>query len=197
MSTNTKTGILKEMTYNENEAKSILIKHKKIDSWFITHYGINLYRGCEHNCVYCDGRSEKYRVEGVFDKEIMVKCNAITLLDKELNSDNKRKPMPQSFIVLGGGVCDTYQPAEKIYELSRKTLQLILKYNYPVHILTKSTLIERDLDIIGEINKNSKAIISFSFSSTDEKLNNIFEPGVPPPKERLKLIKKIKESGIN
>ncbi len=181
----------------EIKAKSILRKQKKIDSWFLTHYGLNLYRGCLHNCVYCDGRAETYRVNGVFGKDIEVKTNAVEILEKELNPEFKRKPMPKSFMMLGGGVSDAYQPVEKKYKLARKSLELIYKFAYPVHILTKSTLIERDIDLIKKINKQNKAIVSFSFSSTNDNISNFFEPGVPLPSERLKTIKKLKKYGIS
>ncbi|MGC9366619.1 MAG: radical SAM protein [bacterium] len=178
-------------------AKSILRKHKKIDSWFLTHYGINLYRGCSHNCAYCDGRSEKYQVQGEYGEDIAIKVNAVELLAKELDPRKKRKPMPQSFMMLGGGVCDAYQPVETDYQLARKTLELFLKFKYPVHILTKSTLVQRDIDLLQAINKISKVIVSFSFSSADENISNLFEPGVPYPGARLDTIKKLKKSGIN
>lgn len=76
MNKDTKKGYIKEVTISEIEAKSILRKHKKIDSWFISHYGMNLYRGCIHNCVYCNGRSEGYYVAGEFGKNVTVKANA-------------------------------------------------------------------------------------------------------------------------
>jgi DNA repair photolyase len=180
----------------EIQTKSILRKHKKIDSWFMSHYGLNLYRGCMHSCAYCDGRAEKYQVEGEFGNDIAVKKNAIELLDRELNPVRKRKPMPRSFMVLGGGVCDSYQPVEGQYRLARKTLELINKYNYPVHILTKSVLVERDLDILEQIRAKNPVIISFSFSSVDENISRIFEPGVPSPLRRLEAIKKFKDRGF-
>jgi len=180
----------------EIQAKSILRRHKKIDSWFISHYGLNLYRGCAHNCIYCDGRAEKYRVEGDFGRNIDVKVNAPAVLLRELDPRRKRTPMPGSFMLLGGGVCDAYQPAEADYSLARKTLELIDGYGYPVHILTKSTLVERDLDIILRINRKKRAVVSFSFSSVDEEISRLFEPGVPPPSRRLAAIRKFKEAGI-
>ncbi len=64
------------MSIQEIQAKSILRRHKKIDSWFVSRCGMNLYRGCLHDCVYCDGRAEKYRVEGEFGKDVEVKINA-------------------------------------------------------------------------------------------------------------------------
>ena len=181
----------------EIQAKSILRQQKKIDSWFLSYYGMNLYRGCIHNCVYCDGRAEKYQVEGEFGKDISVKTNAIELLDKELDPNRKRKSMPKGFVILGGGVCDAYQPIENKYKLSRQTLELIYKYKHPVHILTKSTLIERDIDLLKKINEQNKAIVSFSFSSADDKISRIFEPGVQSPTERLATINKMKKAGIS
>ena len=91
---------------------------------------------------------------------------------------------------------DSYQPVEKKYQLSRKALHVIYHFNFPVSILTKSTLVERDLDIIKKINEKNRAIVSFSFSSTDEKISSIFEPGVPPPKDRLEPLKLFKNEGI-
>ncbi|MCP3933586.1 MAG: radical SAM protein [Bacteroidetes bacterium] len=181
----------------ENTAKSILRRQKKIDSWFLTYYGINLYRGCTHNCVYCDGRTEKYQVSGEFGRDVMVKVNALELLDKELDPSRRRKPMPKGFMILCGGVSDAYQPLEAKYKLARQTLELIHKYKYPVHILTKSTLVERDLDLLQKIDRQNKALVCFSFSSVDDEISRIFEPGVPVPSERLATIKKLKNAGIS
>jgi len=147
--------------------------------------------------VYCDGRAETYQTESDFGRNVQVKINAIELLDKELDPSRKRKPMPRGFMTLGGGVCDAYQPVEKTYKLARQTLELFLKYNHPVHVLTKSTLVERDIDLLIKINKQSKAMVSFSFSSTDHYTSQIFEPGVPSPEERLATIRKIKQAGIS
>ncbi|MFP4365262.1 MAG: radical SAM protein [Spirochaetia bacterium] len=184
------------MNILEQEAKSILRKHKKIDSWFITHYGINLYRGCSHNCVYCDGRDVKYQVDGEFGRDVVVKTNALQLLDKELDRSRRRKPMPKSFMLLGGGVCDAYQEIEKKYRLSRGTLKLCLKHEYPVHVLTKSTLILDDIQLIQEIHEKHGAVVSFSFSSTMEDVSSIFEPGVPSPAKRLEAITELTHAGI-
>ena len=184
------------MTISEVEAKSILRKHKKIDSWFISHYGMNLYRGCTHNCVYCDGRSEGYYVEGQFGRDVAVKVNAVEVLRHELDPKRKRTPFKRSFIMVGGGVSDSYQPLEKKYELTRRALEVVHDRDFPVHMLTKSTLIERDIDILKDINERSRAIVSFSFSSVDDDISAVFEPGVPPPSRRLETIKRFKDAGI-
>lgn len=191
-----KKEYIKIVTIKEIEAKSILRKYKKIESWFLTYYGMNLYRGCVHNCVYCDGRAEKYRVDGEFGRDVTVKINAIDLLRRELNPNRKLIPFKQGFIGLGGGVGDSYQSVEEKYKLSRRALQLIYQYDFPVHILTKSTLVKRDIDIIKKINEKNKALISFSFSSADDKISSIFEPGVPLSSERLETIRFFKNEGI-
>ena len=180
----------------EIQAKSIIRKHKKVDSWFLSLYGMNLYRGCTHNCAYCDGRAEGYYVTGEFGKDVEVKINAIDILKKELSPSRRKRPFEKGFAMVGGGVCDGYQPVEAKYELTRKTLELVKQYNFPVHLLTKSTLIKRDIDILDDINRQSRAIVSFSFSSCDDKISKVFEPGVPPPSERLDTIRSFKDKGI-
>lgn len=84
----------------EIQAKTILRKMKKIESWFISYYGMNLYRGCTHNCAYCDGRADRYYVEGEFGCDVSVKTNAIEVLRKELDPARKRTPMKKAFMVL-------------------------------------------------------------------------------------------------
>jgi DNA repair photolyase len=184
------------MTVRETEARSILLRHKRIDSWFVSHYGMNLYRGCLHDCAYCDGRAEGYYVEGEFGRDVTVKTNALKVLQRELDPARKRTPWKPSFILLGGGVGDGYQPLERKYELTRGVLRLICNRHLPVHVLTKSTLVLRDLDLLSAINQRSRAIVSFSFSSVDDEISRIFEPGVPPPSERLRAISRLKQEGI-
>ncbi|UCE05737.1 MAG: radical SAM protein [bacterium] len=196
MSINIKTGYIEELIIKEIKAKSILRKHKRIDSWFVSCYGMNFYRGCAHNCVYCDGRNEKYQVEGEFGEEVAVKSNAIEILRRELDPKRKRVPLKKCIMMVGGGVGDSYQPVEKKYQLTRQAMGLMLEFNLPAHVLTKSTLIERDIDILKQINKQTRAIVNFSFSSMDDEISAIFEPGVPSPIRRLETIVKFKQAGI-
>lgn len=157
---------------------------------------MNPYRGCMHNCAYCDGRDAKYNVEGDFGKDVSVKINAVQLLEKELSPKGKRKPFKKAFILPGGGVGDLYQPVEEKYMLAKKILQTIYKYNFPLHILTKSVLVERDLYLIKEINKKSGAVVSSSFSSADEEISKIFEPAAPSPLRRLEMLNTFKQNGV-
>jgi len=184
------------MVVKEIQAKSILRKHKRIDSWFLSCYGMNFYRGCTHNCVYCDGRAEKYNVDGEFGEDVAVKINAIELLRKEISPARRRTPLKKCYFMIGGGVGDSYQPVEEKYRLTRRALNMMYEFKFPVSILTKSTLIERDIDIIKKINEKSRAIVSMSFSSVDDEISSVFEPGVPPPSERLKTLEKFKKEGI-
>lgn len=196
MNINIKEGCIAEMNIRKIIAKSILRKMKKADSWFASGYSMNLYRGCTHNCAYCDGRSEGYYLQGEFGRDIDIKINAPEIFRKELDPAKKRKPMKRGFIMAGGGVGDSYQPLEREYELTRQIINIIDEFKYPVHILTKSTLVLRDIDILRKINLNKRAIVSFSFSSTDDAKAAVFEPGASPPSERLEAIKTLKRNGI-
>lgn len=185
------------MKIHEIQAKSLIRRHRRIDSWFISKYGMNLYRGCTHNCVYCDGRNEKYQVQKMFGTDVEVKINAISLLQKELSLQRRQKYYKNGFIMVGGGVGDSYQHAEETYKLTRKTLEMLNAFHLPVHILTKSTLVTRDIDVLKEINEKTKALISFSFSSTNDELSKMIEPGVSLPSERLTVIKQLKKEGFH
>jgi DNA repair photolyase len=135
-------------------------------------------------------------VDGEFGGEVTVKVNAIEILKKELDPTRKRKPLKHYFVGMVGGVGDSYQPLEEKYKLTRQALNLLYEKKFPVHILTKSILVERDIDIIKRINEQNRAIVSFSFSSTNDAISSIFEPGVPTPKARLKTLAKFKKEGI-
>lgn len=184
------------MPVKEIQSKSILRKHKKIDSWFVARYGMNLYRGCAHNCCYCDGRAEKYQAPGDFGRDVEVKVNAGKILERELDPARKRVPFKPGYLLMGGGVGDSYQPAEANYRLARKALELALRFDFPVQVLTKSTLVEQDMDILKQINEKNRAIVSFSLSSVDDRISKIFESGVPAPTERLKSLTRFKKAGI-
>lgn len=157
---------------------------------------MNLYRGCNHNCVYCDGRSEGYYVDGEFGTDVSVKINAVDVLSRELDPHRKRTPFLSGYVMLGGGVGDSYQPVEEKYGITRRTLALLAEKKLPVHVLTKSTLVKRDIDILQKINETSKVIVSMSFSSTDASISQTLEPGVPSPQERLETLAFFKDQGF-
>lgn len=184
------------MRIYETNAKSLLRKYKQIDPWFLSRYGMNLYRGCAHDCCYCDGRAEKYRVDGSFGQDISVKINAPELLQKELDPSRKRKPMRRSYLMLGGGVGDSYQPIEQRLEITRRVLHVVEESGWPVHVLTRSTLVERDVDVIRRIHEKSGAIVSMSLSTVDDGLARKLEPGASLPSARLAALSRIRRAGI-
>ena len=180
----------------ETTAKSLIRRTGGIDSWFISSMGMNLYRGCAHDCSYCDGRSERYRVEGDFQCDITAKINAPALLDRELDPTRRRKPFAGGYVFLGGGVSDSYQPAEERYRLARCALERIYRYYHPVHILTKSTLAERDIDLIEAVHRRRGAVVSVSISTVNDDIAAAFEPGLPRPAERLAMLSRFAARGI-
>lgn len=186
------------MTVREVRAKSLLRKASRIDSWFLSGWGMNLYRGCAHDCAYCDGRAEKYAVEGEFGSEVAVKVNAVELLRRELAPPRRSsaKRGPAGYVMLGGGVGDSYQPAEERYRLARAALEVLLELGKPVHVLTKSILAGRDLDLLRSIHARSGAILSVSFSCADDALAARFEQGVPSAADRLRLLERGKRAGL-
>ncbi len=167
-------------------AKSILSRIKD-DPYFGVGYNINLYRGCQHQCIYCDSRSTCYQV-GDF-KEIAYKQNAIDLLTIAL----RRKKVKST--IGFGSMNDPYMPVEKDKQFSRKALQVIAKYRFPVHIITKSDLIVRDIDLLQQISK-IYAAVSFTITTADDNLAKIIEPHAPLPSQRFAAIKAMVKNGI-
>ncbi len=175
--------------YIEKEFKSILNIRKSINNWFWDKYGINPYNGCQFGCIYCDSRSAKYKLPDDFENKIIIKKNADILLEKRLK--NARKSLID---VIGiGGTTDPYQKAETIYKITRKCLEVILKYKFPVHIATKSPLILNDLELLEHIGKESWCTVSVTITTTDNKIAKFLEKRVPLPEKRFEIIKTIKE----
>jgi len=183
-------------------AKSILNKHKKRDDWFLDDYSVNPYQGCSFNCIYCYTRGSKYGTH--LAKTLTVKINAPELLEKELT----RRAKKQEYGIIAFASQEAYVPVEEHYKITRGMLQIALKFRFPVHIVTKSSLVLRDLDMLKDIDRtavlpkelqdklNRGAIISSSMSTLDSKLARIFEPGAPTPKERLETIRECKDEGL-
>lgn len=188
----------------------MLRMHKFVDNWFWESASISPYKACEHGCNYCDGRSQKYHASEDFDNLIYIKINAEEVLKKELDKlfprqrtladfgldKSKVSKKSKMVVAVSSGISDAYQQAEKKYSLTRKILELLLRYEVPTYIMTKSDLVLRDLDILKKINDKVWCNISFSFSTIDKKTAAIFEPKASPPKKRLEAMKKIAAEGI-
>ena len=151
--------------------------------------GLNLYRGCQHGCIYCDSRSKCYQMDHAFE-DIEVKENAVSLLEAALRS--RRRPC----MIGTGAMTDPYMPLEKSLGYTRKMLELIEKYGFGATVLTKSDLILRDMDILARINQRTKAVVQMTLTTADEKLCKILEPNVATTRRRIEVLCRFREAGI-
>ncbi|MCL2317765.1 MAG: radical SAM protein [Methanomassiliicoccaceae archaeon] len=151
--------------------------------------GMNLYRGCSHGCIYCDSRSKCYRMEHDFE-DIEVKRNAPQILEDQL----KRKRAP--CMIGTGAMCDPYIHLEEELRMTRQCLEIIEKYGFGVSILTKSSRIMRDLDILKAINRKTKCVVQITLTTFDEELCKKLEPNVSTTYERVQVLKAMNEAGI-
>ena len=151
--------------------------------------GMNIYRGCSHGCIYCDSRSKCYQFTHPFE-DIEVKQNAPELLEKTLRSKRKK------CMIGTGAMSDPYMHCEEELQLTRKCLEIILKYGYGVTILTKSDRILRDIDLLEEINRTAKCVVQMTLTTYDDALCRILEPNVCNTKRRIEVLEKMQERGI-
>jgi len=170
----------------EIQAKTILSKVKN-DSFFGLTYNMNLYRGCQHACIYCDSRSTCYQLGEL--SHIRFKGNAIEMLAKELSKKKLKGTI--GF----GSMNDPYMPAEQTKQLTRKALEVVTKYHFPVHIITKSDLVIRDMDLLKQISK-VYAAISITITTADDELAKIIEPNAPLPSARFEALRILSDNNI-
>ncbi len=185
----------------EVRVKRILNKHRKRDSWFLDDYSVNPYYGCQFSCVYC------YTRGGIYGKQphgLAVKVNGPELLERQLRSRARRGEY--GFIALGTST-EPYMDAEKELLVTKRILEIIAHYRFPVHVLTKSTLVVRDSDLLVDIADRARlpsdlegrvdgALVTISMSTVDDDLAARLEPGAPIPTERLEALTKVREHGI-
>ncbi|MCI2112263.1 MAG: radical SAM protein [Ruminococcus sp.] len=151
--------------------------------------GMNIYRGCQHNCIYCDSRSLCYGMEHDFE-DIEVKQNAPFLLEKALKSKRKK------CMIGTGAMSDPYIPLERELKLTRQCLEIVERYGFGATVLTKSSDVLRDLDLFRSINSKSKAVIQMTLTTYDETMCKIIEPNVSSTKERFEALKIFRDNGI-
>lgn len=171
----------------EIEAKTILSKLRGKDNMFGLTYNMNLYRGCQHGCIYCDTRSECYGVGDI--SRISVKTNAIELLTKELKSKRTKGTIGT------GSMNDPYMPVETELQMTRKALTIIAETKYPVHVITKSNTLMRDYDLLQEISK-TYAAVSITITTANDMLSKKLELNAPPSSDRFKAIEFLAGKGI-
>lgn len=169
------------------EAKTILTKCRSTE-WFGTDYNMNIYRGCCHGCIYCDSRSDCYGIDN-FDK-VRAKKDVLLLLRNEL----KRKV--RSGVIGTGAMSDPYNPFEKELLLTRHSLELIDAFNFGAAVVTKSSLIARDADILQNISEHSPVICKITVTTADDSLCRKIEPNVSVSSERFEALRILSSHGI-
>ena len=172
----------------EKQYKSIINKSKFIDHWFWTRYSINPYNGCQFGCIYCDARSDHYHMPEDFENEIVIKTNVGPMLDQRIA--RARTFLPD--VVGIGSVTDSYQPAEKKFGNTRTILEVLAKHRYPVHLITKSTLVLRDLPLLEEIAQQTWCTVSVTITTTDPEKSKLLEKFAPALAKRLDVLRQIK-----
>ncbi len=148
---------------------------------------INPYQGCSHRCAYCYAT---YEWSPEFYDKIYAKNNAPEILEKELAAWKSDTIIP----VMVASATDAYQPAELRFQLTRRCVQVLQKYNVPYYVFTKSTIVERDLELHKQYRHN--CLIVWSVTTCDEKIRRIIEPGTPPAGRIFEVIKKFAEAGL-
>jgi DNA repair photolyase len=178
---------------SEERARKVITRNSSPDLSF--DRSINPYRGCEHGCIYCFARPS-HAFLGLspgldFETRLIARPNAAEQLRKEL-SHPSYQPAP---IAIGTNT-DPYQPIEKDRQIMREVLQALSDFNHPVAIVTKGTLIERDVDILAPMAEKGLVRVGISVTTLDPKTSRAMEPRVPMPKARLRTIRRLTDAGI-
>lgn len=168
-------------------AKSMIFKNKDT-SWFGIEYTMNIYKGCNHGCIYCDSRSDCYGIDN-FDT-VRAKDNAPLMISSELK--NKRN----TGVIGTGSMSDPYNPFERKHQLSRQALEYIHANKFGVAIATKSNLITRDIDILSRIKLHSPVLAKITITSCDDTLCRLIEPHVVVSSNRFAAINQLASQGI-
>jgi DNA repair photolyase len=153
-------------------------------------YSCAPYRGCGHGCRYCDGRAEKYYVEGDFERDIERRTNLPDLLANELPALRDR-----GIISLGSGVTDCYQPCERVLRITERCVPLLAEKGWPVLVMTKSALVRRDMDGWMTVNRGGGFLLFMTVTAIDEKIRGLMEPGASPYRERLETLAAFSTAG--
>jgi DNA repair photolyase len=179
--------------YIETHAKSIL--NKVISTDIPLEWSMNPYQGCEHGCIYCYARNTHpywgYSAGLDFERKILIKRNAPELLEQELKKKNwKASP------VMFAGNTDVYQPAERKFGITRACLEVFRKYRHPVSMITKNSLILRDIDILADLSHDNLVHVAISITTLDDRLRQFLEPRTATIKQRLKTVETLAKAGI-
>ncbi|RDY27813.1 SPL family radical SAM protein [Lachnotalea glycerini] len=164
------------------------LKRKIPYSW-----DLNIYRGCEHGCKYCYAMySHDYLENEEFFKGIYVKTNIVEVLEQQLASSNWKRE-----VINLGGVTDSYQPAEALYQIMPDILKLLIRYQTPCIISTKSDLILRDYDLIDELSRITYVNIAATITCMDEAVQKMLEPGGADSLKRFEMLKSFSKTNAS
>ena len=177
----------------QDNSRQILTKNTSPDLPF--RWSLNPYRGCYHACAYCYARPSHHYLDlgsGTdFEQTLIVKPKAPTLLREAFNRRSWRGEP-----ILMSGNTDPYQPLEVSYGLTRGCLEVCRDYRNPVSIITKSTLVERDLSLLVDLNQRARCTLTISVPFSDPRQSRIIEPRVPSPRRRMKTIARLSAAGL-
>lgn len=158
-------------------------------------YGVNCYQGCEHGCVYCFARTTHqywgYSAGIDFEQKVLYKAEAPTLLRRSLLKKSYQ-PMP----VMMSGNTDAYQPAERKLELTRKCLKVLAELQHPFGLITKNSLILRDVDLLSEAAQDDLVHVCLSITTLDEDVRRVLEPRTASIAQRFKAVETLSKSGV-
>ena len=159
------------------------------------NWSLNPYQGCFHSCVYCFARAHAKLAErdpgAGFSGRVGVKVNVPDLLRQELSRRSWKRET-----VAFGTATDPYQPIEGRYRITRRCLEAFRDYRTPIGLITKGTMVVRDIDVLLELSRRAKTTVAFSIPTIDEEVWARTEPGTPPPAKRLKVLKTLVDAGI-
>lgn len=178
-------------TYIESPCKSALNAVKGMPF----RWSLNPYRGCVHACHYCYARASHpylgFNADEDFETRIVVKTNIASVLRREL-----ARPGWAGESVAIGTATDAYQPVEGQYRLTRGILEVMHAYRNPLSLITKSTLVARDVELLADLARTAKVRVSFTITTVDQDLWRLVEPGTPPPLSRLRVMARLAEAGV-
>ncbi len=172
------------------DVKKVLTRSDLAQPFIPSKARFSPYRACEHACKYCDGRAEKYYVEGNFECDVVVRRNLPELLKEELAK--LREPI---IVSIGSGVSDPYQPAERDEMLMAKSAAILESMSIPATVLTKSSLPLRDIDVWSSLNRKKQFFLAVSLTMLDDSIRRAFEPHSSPVSERLAMLREFKARG--
>src|SRR5262245_55752176 len=158
-------------------------------------WSLNPYMGCAHRCTFCYVRAFEQRADRPSDdrygRSIRVKINVAQVLRRELSRPSWKREM-----VIIGAATDPYQPAEGKYRLTRACLEELARARNPLGIITRGTLVARDIDVLQEASRRAEVSVSFSVPTLDDRVWRATEPGTPPPRQRLRVVRMLVDAGI-